>query len=76
MVVSEAERFVLFDGYKPVRALWRLARKAVQNGPRALLIRARDLFDELYASLADRSTRRRLRTLAGVDLLAAMSSGT
>jgi DNA replication protein DnaC len=34
-----------------------LARKAVQNGYRALLIEAQDLFDEMYASLADRSTR-------------------
>ena len=47
-----------------------LARKAVQNGYRALFIRAQDLFDEMYASLADRSTRRLLRTLARVDLLA------
>lgn len=47
-----------------------LARKAVQNGYRALFIKAQDLFDEMYASLADRSTRRLLRTLARVDLLA------
>ena len=47
-----------------------LARKAVQNGYRALFIKAQDLFDEMYASLADRSTRRLLRTLARVDVLA------
>jgi len=47
-----------------------LARKAVQNGYRALFIKAQDLFDELYASLADRSTRRLLRSLAKVDILA------
>ncbi|MGH8256632.1 MAG: IS21-like element helper ATPase IstB [Steroidobacteraceae bacterium] len=47
-----------------------LARKAVQNGYRALFIRAQDLFDEMYASLADRSTRRLLRSLANVDVLA------
>jgi len=47
-----------------------LARKAVQNGHRALFIKAQDLFDEMYASLADRSTRRLLRTLASVDVLA------
>jgi DNA replication protein DnaC len=47
-----------------------LARKAVQNGYRALFIQAQDLFDEMYASLADRSTRRLLRSLANVDVLA------
>jgi DNA replication protein DnaC len=47
-----------------------LVLKAVQNGYRALFIRAQDLFDEMYASLADRSTRRLLRSLARVDLLA------
>jgi DNA replication protein DnaC len=47
-----------------------LARKAVQNGYRALFITAQDLFDEMYASLADRSTRRLLRSLANVDVLA------
>jgi len=47
-----------------------LARKAVQNGYRALFIKAQDLFDEMYASLADRSIRRLLRSLARVDVLA------
>lgn len=47
-----------------------LVLKAVQNGYRALFIKAQDLFDEMYASLADRSTRKLLRTLANVDLLA------
>jgi DNA replication protein DnaC len=47
-----------------------LVLKAVQNGYRALFIRAQDLFDEMYASLADRSTRRLLRSLANVDVLA------
>jgi DNA replication protein DnaC len=46
-----------------------LARKAVQNGYRALFIKAQDLFDEMYASLADRSTRRLLKSLANVDVL-------
>jgi DNA replication protein DnaC len=32
-------------------------------------IKAQDLLDELYASLADRSTPKLLRTLAGYDLL-------
>jgi DNA replication protein DnaC len=47
-----------------------LVLKAVQNGYRALFIRAQDLFDEMYASLADRSTRKLLRSLANYDLLA------
>jgi len=47
-----------------------LVLKAVQNGYRALFIKAQDLFDEMYASLADRSTRRLLRSLAHVDVLA------
>jgi DNA replication protein DnaC len=47
-----------------------LVLKAVQNGYRALFIRAQDLFDEMYASLADRSTRKLLRSLATVDVLA------
>jgi DNA replication protein DnaC len=47
-----------------------IARKAVQNGYRALFIKAQDLFDEMYASLADRSSRRLLRSLANVDILA------
>ena len=47
-----------------------IARKAVQNGYRALFIQAQDLFDELYASIADRSSRRLLKSLANVDVLA------
>jgi DNA replication protein DnaC len=46
-----------------------LVLKAVQNGYRALFIKAQDLFDEMYASLADRSTRKLLRSLARVDVL-------
>ena len=47
-----------------------LVLKAVQNGYRARFIRAQDLFDEMYASLADRSTRQLIRSLARVDVLA------
>ena len=38
--------------------------KALQNGYRCQFIRAQDLFDEMYASLADRSTRKLLKRLA------------
>ena len=52
-----------------------LVLKAVQNGYRALFIKAQDLFDEMYASLADRSTRKLLRSLARVDVLAVDEMG-
>lgn len=46
-----------------------LLLKALQNGHRGLFIRAQDLFDELYTSLADRSTRKLLNHLARIDVL-------
>src|SRR6266516_2888891 len=46
-----------------------LLLKALQNGHRCQFIRAQDLFDEMYASLADRSTRRLLNRLARLDVL-------
>jgi DNA replication protein DnaC len=46
-----------------------LLLKALQNGHRGIFMRAQDLFDEMYASLADRSTRRFLNRLARVDVL-------
>ncbi len=46
-----------------------LLLKALQNGYRGRFIRAQDLFDEMYASLADRSTRKLLNHLARLDLL-------
>lgn len=42
---------------------------ALQNGYRGLFLRAQDLFDEMYASLADRSTRKLLNRLARADVL-------
>ena len=46
-----------------------LLLKALQNGQRGLSIRAQDLFDEMYASLADRSSRKLLNRLSRVDVL-------
>jgi len=43
--------------------------KALQNGRRGLFMRAQDLFDEMYASLADRSSRKLLDRLVRVDVL-------
>ena len=46
-----------------------LARKAILSGHRVRFYNAQDLLDELFASLADRSTTRLLNRLAGFDLL-------
>ena len=46
-----------------------LLLRALHNGYRGRFIRAQDLFDEMYASLADRSSRKLLTRLARLDLL-------
>lgn len=46
-----------------------LLLKALQNGHRGLFVRAQDLFDEMYSSLADRSSRKLIDRLARVDVL-------
>lgn len=46
-----------------------LLLKAIQNGYRGRFIKAQDLFDEMYASLADRSSRKLVNQLARLDLL-------
>ncbi len=46
-----------------------LLLKALQNGYRCQFICAQDLFDEMYAWLADRSTRPLLNLLARLDVL-------
>jgi DNA replication protein DnaC len=46
-----------------------LLLKALQNGYRGVFLRAQDLFDEMYASLADRSSRKLVDRLARVDVL-------
>jgi DNA replication protein DnaC len=43
--------------------------KALENGYRCEFVKAQDLFDDLYASLADRSSRQLLKRLARLDLL-------
>jgi len=47
----------------------RLLLKAIQNGHRGQFVRAQDLFDDMYASLADRSSPQLIRRLARLDLL-------
>lgn len=46
-----------------------LLLKALQNGYRGLFVKAQDLFEELYTSLADRYTRKLLHRLARLDVL-------
>lgn len=46
-----------------------LTLKALQNGYRARYVKAQELFDDLYASLADRSTSRLIKQLARVEVL-------
>ena len=46
-----------------------LLREALVNGYRGRFYNAQDLIDELYASLADHSTTRLLKRLAGYELL-------
>jgi DNA replication protein DnaC len=46
-----------------------LLRQALVNGYRCRFYKAQDLFDELYASLADRSTTRLINRLSRYDLI-------
>jgi len=46
-----------------------LLRHALTNGHRGRFYKAQDLLDELYSSLADRSTTRLMKTLCRYDLL-------
>lgn len=46
-----------------------LLRQALLNGYRGRFYKAQDLFDELYASLADRSTTKLLNRLSRYDLI-------
>jgi DNA replication protein DnaC len=45
-----------------------LLLKALQNGYRGLFIRAQDIFEEMYASLADRASRKLIHRLARIDV--------
>lgn len=46
-----------------------LLLKALENGYRGQFVRAQDLFDDMYASLADHSSRKLINRLARLDLL-------
>jgi DNA replication protein DnaC len=45
-----------------------LLLKALENRYRCQFIRAQDLFDQMYASLADRSSRQLLNRLSRLDV--------
>ena len=69
--VSRAENLVFIGatGVGKTGLATGLLLKALQNGHRALFVKAQDLFDEMYASLADRSTRKLVQRLARIDVL-------
>jgi DNA replication protein DnaC len=46
-----------------------LLLKALQSGYRGLFVKAQDLFDEMYASLADRASRKLVNHLSRIDVL-------
>jgi DNA replication protein DnaC len=69
--VGRAENLVLVGepGVGKTGIATGLLLRAIESGYRGRFVSAQDLFDELYASLADRSTRRLLNSLARVDVL-------
>jgi len=69
--IGKAENIVLMGptGVGKTGLACGILLKALENGYRCQFIRAQDLFDEMYASLADRSTRQLLNRLARLDIL-------
>ena len=69
--IAKAENIVLVGptGVGKTGISCGLLLKALENGYRCQFVRAQDLFDEMYASLADRSTRQLLKRLARLDVL-------
>ena len=69
--IARAENLVLIGptGVGKTGLASGLLLKALQNGHRGVFVRAQDLFDEMYASLADRSSRKLVNRLARIDVL-------
>jgi DNA replication protein DnaC len=70
--VAKAENVVLIGptGVGKTGIAIGLVLKAIQNGYRGRFVRAQDLLDDMYASLADRSSRKLVNYLARIDVLA------
>jgi len=70
--IAKAENIVLAGktGVGKTGLACGLLLKALENGYRCQFIKAQDLFDEMYASLADRSSRQLLKRLARLHVLA------
>src|SRR5260370_203024 len=69
--ITKAENIVLVGetGRGKTGLACGLLLKALENGYRCQFVKAQDLFDEMYASLSDRSTRQLLTRLARLDVL-------
>src|ERR1700689_1884921 len=69
--IAKAENIVLVGdtGRGKTGLACGLLLKALENGYRCQFVKAQDLFDEMYASMADRSTRQLLKRLARLDVL-------
>jgi DNA replication protein DnaC len=69
--VPRAENLVFIDetGVGKTGLASGLLLKALENGYRGLFVKAQDLFDEMYTTLADRSTRKLLDRLIRIDIL-------
>jgi len=69
--ISKAENIVFIGptGVGKTGLASAILLKALQNGHRGIFLRAQDLFDEMYSSLADRSSRKLLDRLSRVDVL-------
>ncbi|MCP4204590.1 MAG: ATP-binding protein [bacterium] len=69
--IGKAENIVLIGptGVGKTGLAIGLLLKALQNGYRGRFLSAQDLFDEMYASLADRSSRKLINQLARIDVL-------
>jgi DNA replication protein DnaC len=70
IVKAENIVFVGETGVGKTGLMTGIALKAAQNGYRVLFIHAHDLFDQMYSSMADRSTRKFIKHLASIDVLA------
>jgi DNA replication protein DnaC len=69
--IAKAENIVLHGdtGRGKTGLACGLLLKALENGYQCQFVKAQNLFDEMYASLADRSTRQLLKRLARLDVL-------